>query len=235
MELTYDSSFRLVSITDAIGQVTTLDYLDSGHPLAITKVTDPFGRFATMTYDALGRLATITDVVGMTSSFAYGDGDFIAGDDDAVWHHHVPARGAVFHARRIEATDPAGGTERLEYHVSHAGLSEHGVVERGADRLQHLQRQHEQVRRGVLGQAGDGGGADAQQRDDHAIWWSAPTDYDGHALGAQPAAQHQAAAREPRLVRLPGHATRGHGAGTTTVADQDRPACSRAARHRSRR
>jgi YD repeat-containing protein len=121
VELTYDSSFRLVSLTDAIGQVTTFDYLDSGHPLAITKVTDPFGRVATLTYDALGRLVTVTDAAGMTSSFAYGDGDFIAAMTTpygtTTFRHE-----AAFQERQIEATDPAGGTERLEYRVSHPGL-----------------------------------------------------------------------------------------------------------------
>ena len=121
VELTYDSSLRLVSLTDAMGQVTTLDYLDSGHPLAITTVTDPFGRFATMTYDALGRLTTVTDVVGMTSSFGYGDGDFIQAlttpYGTTTFRHEPP-----FSYRRIEATDPMGGTERIEYGVTYATL-----------------------------------------------------------------------------------------------------------------
>ena len=121
VDLTYDSSFRLVSVTDAIGQVTTFQYLDSAHPLRITKVTDPFGRYATMTYDALGRLATVTDAVGMTSGFTYNDGDFIAAMTtpygSTTFRHE-----AQFADRRIEATDPAGGTERLEYHVTHPTL-----------------------------------------------------------------------------------------------------------------
>jgi YD repeat-containing protein len=75
--LTYDSAVRLVAITDAIGQVTTLDYLDSADPLRLTKITDPFGRVATLTYDNAGTLATITEAIGMSSSFTYGDGDFI--------------------------------------------------------------------------------------------------------------------------------------------------------------
>ena len=98
VELTYDSSFRLVSITDAIGQVTTLDYLDSANPLRITKVTDPFGRFATMTYDALGRMVTVTDTVNMSASFTYAAGDFIQAMTTPVWHHHVPSGAAVFRA-----------------------------------------------------------------------------------------------------------------------------------------
>jgi RHS repeat-associated protein len=117
VELTYDSSFRLVSITDAIGQVTTMQYLDSANPLRLTKVTDPFGRYATMTYDSTGRLISITDAIGMTSSVSYGDGDFIQSMTTpygtTTFRHE-----AQFADRRIEATDPAGGTERLEYYVS---------------------------------------------------------------------------------------------------------------------
>ncbi|MEO7678874.1 MAG: cysteine peptidase family C39 domain-containing protein, partial [Verrucomicrobiota bacterium] len=44
------SGLRLIALTDAIGQVTTISY---DHPSAsglITKVTDPFGRFATFDY-----------------------------------------------------------------------------------------------------------------------------------------------------------------------------------------
>ena len=46
VQLTYDASLRLVAITDAIGQVTTLSYELAGDPLKITRVTDPFGRYA---------------------------------------------------------------------------------------------------------------------------------------------------------------------------------------------
>jgi YD repeat-containing protein len=76
--LTWDAQARLVAITDAIGQVTTIAYALAGDPLKITKVTDPFGRFATFTYNAAGQLASITDVMGLTSSFAYGLNDFVS-------------------------------------------------------------------------------------------------------------------------------------------------------------
>jgi RHS repeat-associated protein len=71
---------RIVSITDAIGQVTTLSYGLSGTPLVVTKITDPFGRSASFSYNASGLLASITDVLGITSSYTYGQGtdpDFI--------------------------------------------------------------------------------------------------------------------------------------------------------------
>ena len=90
--LTYDSA-RLVAITDAIGQVTTISYEDPDNSALITRVTDPFGRFARFEYytNAIGgyvfrgtcgtnlivdpiiipRLRKITDVLGLTSSVAY--------------------------------------------------------------------------------------------------------------------------------------------------------------------
>ena len=71
--LTYDANLRLVAITDAIGQVTTLAYGNASDIYKITEVTDPFGRSATFDYDGQSRLARITDVIGLTSQFVYLD------------------------------------------------------------------------------------------------------------------------------------------------------------------
>jgi RHS repeat-associated protein len=88
--LTYDGD-RLVALTDAIGQVTTISYEHASNPDLITKVTDPFGRFATFeyasldislgqpnqsctnfpTYAPIDFLVKITDVLGLQSEFAY--------------------------------------------------------------------------------------------------------------------------------------------------------------------
>ena len=65
VSLTYDANLRLVTITDAIGQVTTISYEHPTDIFKITKVTDPFGRFATFDYDASDRLIKITDVIGL--------------------------------------------------------------------------------------------------------------------------------------------------------------------------
>ncbi len=113
VDLTWDEELRLVAITDAIGQVTTLAYELPGDPLRITRVTDPFGRFATFEYEE-GRLAAITDVIGLVSSFDYGEGDFI----EAMTTPYGTTTFAQFDEGRrfwIEATDPLGATERLEY------------------------------------------------------------------------------------------------------------------------
>src|SRR5207249_1594269 len=76
--LIYDASLRIVSVTDAIGQVTTLSYADSADPLRITRVTDPFGRAANVQYNSSGELQQITDVIGMASQFTYETSDFIS-------------------------------------------------------------------------------------------------------------------------------------------------------------
>jgi YD repeat-containing protein len=48
LTFTWDAQFRLVALTDALGQVTTLEY-DHADALKITRVTDPFGRTARFT------------------------------------------------------------------------------------------------------------------------------------------------------------------------------------------
>ena len=115
--LTWDAQARLVAITDAIGQVTTIAYALAGDPLKITRMTDPFGRFATFTYNPAGQLASITDVLGLTSTFAYGLNDFVSTlttpyGRTSFRHEHT---GDLANLRFVEATDPLGGTERVEF------------------------------------------------------------------------------------------------------------------------
>jgi RHS repeat-associated protein len=132
--LTYDSQLRIVGVTDAIGQVTTLAYELPADPLKVTKVTDPFGRFARIDYDVTGHLMRTTDVIGITSQFTYGAGDFIDSLTTPygttifrMWDTtpNPPGEPAPWKfARGLEATDPLGGTERLEYVTSQiTGLS----------------------------------------------------------------------------------------------------------------
>jgi RHS repeat-associated protein len=107
--------FRLASAVDALqpgGQVTTFSY-ENADPLKITKVTDPFGRFAAFSYDASGRLQAITDVMGIKSEFAYGDSDY-------VFALATPYGTTGFTTGNnggfpwLEVTDPLGGKERFE-------------------------------------------------------------------------------------------------------------------------
>jgi RHS repeat-associated protein len=115
--LSYDSYSRLVGITDALGQVTTLEYTFAADSLKITKVTDPFGRFASFEYDASARLIRITDVVGIVSQYSYlGASDFISslttpyGTSSFAYGESGPNG----RNRWLEITDPLGDKQRVE-------------------------------------------------------------------------------------------------------------------------
>jgi YD repeat-containing protein len=114
LTFTYDASLRLVAVTDAIGQVTTISYELPSTPLKMTKVTDPFGRFARIEYNPSGQLMRITDVIGLTSEFLYGSADFI----NSMTTAYGTTTFAAWEGGRVkwlEATDPLGAKERLEY------------------------------------------------------------------------------------------------------------------------
>lgn len=124
LQFTYDAQFRLTAVTDALGQVTTLSYELPTDPLKITKVTDPFGRVATMTYTPNGHLASLTDMIGLTSTFTYTDNDFIASMTTPYGVTSFRKESPLsYYPRIIEAHDPLGGSERVEYHVQHFTLS----------------------------------------------------------------------------------------------------------------
>jgi hypothetical protein len=118
----YDASFRVTTLTDALGQVTNISYELAGDPLKITKVTDPFGRFATFEYTN-GQLTKITDVIGIQSQFTYTAGT------DSIDSLTTPYGTTTFVSgqngtnRWIEATDPLGGKERVEYRDQAPGIS----------------------------------------------------------------------------------------------------------------
>ena len=129
--LDYDADFRVVTLTDALGQVTRVSYDLPGDPLKITQVTDPFGRSATFSYDAQGRLVKITDVIGITSEFTY-DGDFVTSlttpygtttfRTGSVEDIHPYLRRYKNVNRWLEVTDPLGDTERLEVRATFDGF-----------------------------------------------------------------------------------------------------------------
>jgi YD repeat-containing protein len=139
--LTYDADLRLVGITDAIGQVTTLTYVsdDFTHPedgyYLISRVTDPFGRFATFEYRGFSRLIKITDVIGLTSEFVYLEipNDPFPGNTNITdfiqamitpygTNTFVAEGGATTNGlyRSLETHYPDGSRERVEFNQSPA-------------------------------------------------------------------------------------------------------------------
>ncbi|MGE0452401.1 MAG: RHS repeat-associated core domain-containing protein [Vicinamibacteria bacterium] len=120
---TYDANLRLVAVTDAIGQVTTLSYELPADDLKITKVTDPFGRYASFSYNAAGQLESITDVIGIQSSFTYGTSDTVTAltTPYGTTKFDVGQNASLGAMRWVEITDPLGGVERVEYRNSAPG------------------------------------------------------------------------------------------------------------------
>ncbi|HEY2944635.1 MAG TPA: RHS repeat-associated core domain-containing protein [Vicinamibacteria bacterium] len=117
ISLTYDGQLRLVAVTDAIGQVSTISYELASDPLKITKITDPFGRFATFEYNATGQLSKVTDPIGISSAFEYGAGDFVRAlttPYGTTTFTSGPGPNPT-NDLYVQAVDPLGGTERLEY------------------------------------------------------------------------------------------------------------------------
>ncbi len=127
VSLGYDAQFRVTTLTDASGRVTSLAYGLAGSPLLVTKVTDPFGRAATLTYDASGRLKSIKDAIGITSSFAYGaDGPVASmttpyGVTNFAYDESFTGD---LNFRSLEIRDPLGFSERVEYRMDDLSIPE---------------------------------------------------------------------------------------------------------------
>ena len=112
----YDSSFRLVSVTDAMGQVSTLTYGLTGDPYKITKVTDPFGRTALLNYTTGGTLQSTTDMLGLVSTYGYSYAEGVLSSLTTPYGTTTFSTGQNTDTgmRWIQATDPQGGQERIE-------------------------------------------------------------------------------------------------------------------------
>jgi len=121
VQISYDDQFRVIALTDAIGQVTVFSYTDASDPLKITRVTDPFGRFATFQYDANGLLTQITDCIGLTSQFIYDTRTFIQamttpyGTSSFAYVDSTNEWGPY---NSLETTLPDGEKERVEFNQS---------------------------------------------------------------------------------------------------------------------
>ena len=116
VSLAYDADLRLTTITDAIGQQTTLTYGNAADTFKVTTVTDPFGRSAVFGYSAAGQLTSITDTLGLVSAFSYD-----ATTTDLVTTLTTPYGVTTFTnaengtTRSMEVLYPDGNRERVEF------------------------------------------------------------------------------------------------------------------------
>ncbi len=112
-------------------QGATLTYGLASDAYKVTKVTDPFGRFATFTYNSDGELASITDTLGITSSYSYlfDSGDFIRSlttpygistftYGDSTTDYRLGT--TIF----LTITDPLGQTQRVEFRQQALGIAD---------------------------------------------------------------------------------------------------------------
>lgn len=119
LTLNYDNANRLKTMVDALGRKTVLEY--AGDDLKIQKVTDPFGRSARFEYDEDGLLKRVTDVIGLATEFSYGPANGADYPADFMNAMSTPygttqfSMGEDSDARWVEALDPMGGRERLEF------------------------------------------------------------------------------------------------------------------------
>ncbi|HYR21483.1 MAG TPA: RHS repeat-associated core domain-containing protein [Chthoniobacterales bacterium] len=133
----YDSSFRITSVTDALNQTTTITHLSNDPGVLpdfylISQITDPLGRSATFDYQN-GQLIRIHDAIGITSQFGYATGtDFINSmttpygtttfsQPTSSLDATTPPSG---NARVIQAVDPTGTVERVEYGHQAPGIAD---------------------------------------------------------------------------------------------------------------
>jgi len=127
----YDTSFRVTTITDALGQITIVAYELPSDPLKITKVTEPFstGRYASFTYNGNGQLTSITDEIGIQSIFMYAaDGTNFINSLQTPYGISFFTTGQSETNRWIEMTDPLGAKERVEYRDNAPGISASDAV-----------------------------------------------------------------------------------------------------------
>jgi RHS repeat-associated protein len=76
VSIQYDANFRITTITDALGQVSTVSYVSNtvGNVgfYKIASIADPFARSCSFAYDSsTSNLLSITDVVSLKSAFQY--------------------------------------------------------------------------------------------------------------------------------------------------------------------
>jgi len=74
MTMGYDSAGRLISVTDANGNVTSLERNNAGN---VVSITAPFGQKTSLSYDSNGYLAKVSNPAEESYQMAYGNGGLL--------------------------------------------------------------------------------------------------------------------------------------------------------------
>jgi RHS repeat-associated protein len=153
LTFTYDQDLRLVAVTDAIGQVTTLSYGDGANlpSTMITRVTDPFGRFATFEYEKREAviltffvepghvpqfyhhqyyvMTNMTDTLGLSSQLNVSSLGIVTSMTTpyGVTSFTTGGGGTNGNTRFAETVYPDGSRDRVEYNQSVSNAIPHSV------------------------------------------------------------------------------------------------------------
>ena len=107
-QFAYDSSGRLLTVTDAAGKVTKIQRDASGHPTAIVA---PFGQTTSLALDSHGFLAGITDPLGHAQTFVNSAGGALTSRKDANGNTYTYTY--AYPGLLAKDADPAGGFTAL--------------------------------------------------------------------------------------------------------------------------
>ncbi len=100
----YDAAGKLVTVTDANGNVTTIQRDTSEHPTAIVS---PYGQTTTLSVDSNGFLSQVTDPLGKSEAFTNGSTGLLASRTDEngnTFNYTYDSQGRV-----TNDADPLGG------------------------------------------------------------------------------------------------------------------------------
>ncbi len=107
---TYDSKGNLLSVTDANGHKTSMEYNEFGQ---VKSVIDPLGQTTAMSYDNYGNVATTTDPLGNQTVLHYDAISRPVETIDALGHSSKVTYDRL--GRVTATTDPQGGTTQFAY------------------------------------------------------------------------------------------------------------------------
>jgi RHS repeat-associated protein len=120
----YDSNFRITTITDAIGQVSTVSYLSDtvGNVgfYKVSTITDPFSRSCSFTYDpTTTNLIAITDVINLKSQFVYDTTSTFISQmttpyGTTSFYNYSPGTTGIYPAQGLRTTYPDGTSSVIE-------------------------------------------------------------------------------------------------------------------------
>ncbi|WP_027708445.1 RHS repeat-associated core domain-containing protein [Zooshikella ganghwensis] len=132
LSFAYNAQVKLATITDALGQTTTLTYNDAG---LVTEVADPFGRKAVFAYDEDRNLIQLTDMGGYWTKVSYDEAKYVTSVENPLgkWGFRIeaadginngsvaynPPGTAMWDNYRITITDPNGNKEEYYYDGYH--------------------------------------------------------------------------------------------------------------------